>query len=137
MARQTISRGSVANDGTGDSLRVAAGKINDNFEELYVGRRLPIIAAVYVLEADDSGCELIFSHVDGCMLTVPAGLGATFRCKLVVTGSCTDSLLVMSSATLVQSHNDGIELPPKSIGELYATAADVFLLSGPVLEGSS
>ena len=35
MTRQTIDRGSVANDKTGDTLRVAAGKINDNFEELY------------------------------------------------------------------------------------------------------
>lgn len=35
MARQNINRGVTANDGTGDTLRVAAGKINDNFVELY------------------------------------------------------------------------------------------------------
>lgn len=35
MARQTIQRGSAANDGTGDSLRNAAQKINDNFKELW------------------------------------------------------------------------------------------------------
>lgn len=35
MARQNINRGASANDGTGDTLRVAAGKINDNFVELY------------------------------------------------------------------------------------------------------
>jgi hypothetical protein len=35
MARQNINKGTLANDGTGDTLRIAAGKINDNFGELY------------------------------------------------------------------------------------------------------
>ena len=35
MARQTINIGSSANDGTGDPLRTAFDKINDNFNELY------------------------------------------------------------------------------------------------------
>ena len=35
MARQNINRGTTANDGTGDTLRASAGKINDNFIELY------------------------------------------------------------------------------------------------------
>src|SRR6056300_1346226 len=35
MARQTINIGSSANDGTGDPLRTAFDKINDNFVELY------------------------------------------------------------------------------------------------------
>jgi len=35
MARQTLNRGTTANDGTGDTLRVAAQKINENFQELY------------------------------------------------------------------------------------------------------
>lgn len=36
MARQNINRGTIANDGTGDTLRTAAKKINDNFVELYL-----------------------------------------------------------------------------------------------------
>ena len=35
MAKQTINIGSSANDGTGDPLRTAFDKINDNFNELY------------------------------------------------------------------------------------------------------
>jgi len=35
MAKQTVSIGSSANDGTGDPLRTAFDKINDNFDELY------------------------------------------------------------------------------------------------------
>jgi len=35
MARQNLGTGSTANDGTGDTLRAAATKINSNFVELY------------------------------------------------------------------------------------------------------
>ncbi len=35
MARQNINKGTSANDGTGDTLRAAATKINGNFVELY------------------------------------------------------------------------------------------------------
>ena len=36
MAKQVIEIGSRANDGTGDSIRLGAQKINDNFTELYL-----------------------------------------------------------------------------------------------------
>ena len=36
MAKQIINIGSAANDGTGDPLRSAFDKINDNFNELYL-----------------------------------------------------------------------------------------------------
>ena len=35
MARQTINLGTGINTGTGDTLRVAMDKVNDNTEELY------------------------------------------------------------------------------------------------------
>ena len=35
MAKQTLNKGSSANDGTGDTLRAGAQKINENFTELY------------------------------------------------------------------------------------------------------
>lgn len=35
MAKQTINIGTVANDGTGDSVRAGGDKINDNFSEIY------------------------------------------------------------------------------------------------------
>ena len=36
MTKQTINLGSSANDGTGDPLRTAFTKINENFDELYI-----------------------------------------------------------------------------------------------------
>lgn len=35
MAKQSIGLGSVADDGTGDTLRIAGDKVNDNFDEIY------------------------------------------------------------------------------------------------------
>tara|TARA_S200000501_G_scaffold328279_1_gene328092 strand:+ start:41 stop:247 length:207 start_codon:yes stop_codon:yes gene_type:complete len=35
MAKQIIGIGTTANDNTGDDLRTAGDKINDNFTELY------------------------------------------------------------------------------------------------------
>ena len=37
MAKQTVNIGSAANDGTGDPLRTAFDKLNDNFDEVYAG----------------------------------------------------------------------------------------------------
>lgn len=49
MAKKIIGLGTTANDHAGDSLRVAGGKINDNFSEIYaaIGNgTLPGLAAV-------------------------------------------------------------------------------------------
>ena len=35
MAKQSLGIGSTANDGTGDTLRAASDKVNDNFAEIY------------------------------------------------------------------------------------------------------
>lgn len=50
MAQQTIDIGSAANDGTGDPLRTAFDKANDNFTELYdafstIGTSVPASAS--------------------------------------------------------------------------------------------
>ena len=50
MAKQTINIGTKANDGSGDTIRVAFGKTNNNFTELYstVGGHTPSIAALTI-----------------------------------------------------------------------------------------
>ena len=35
MTRQVLNRGTIANDGTGDTLRTASLKIEQNFQEIY------------------------------------------------------------------------------------------------------
>lgn len=52
MAKQTIGIGTAANDGTGDPLRTAFDKINDNFTELYaVAPQAAVFANPLVLDA--------------------------------------------------------------------------------------
>lgn len=58
MAQQTINIGTVANDGTGDPLRTAFDKVNDNFNELYSDDAGDVNSVngqtgVVVLDADD------------------------------------------------------------------------------------
>src|SRR6185369_8140187 len=42
MTQQTINIGTAANDGTGDPLRDAFDKVNDNFTELYAGAGITV-----------------------------------------------------------------------------------------------
>ena len=59
MAKQTIGIGTTANDGTGDTLRVAFDKANDNFDEVYAddfvtSARIADNAIINALMADDA-----------------------------------------------------------------------------------
>lgn len=53
MAKQTIGIGTLANDGTGDPLRTAGTKINENFSELYLAQT----ASVYVSKAGSDASD--------------------------------------------------------------------------------
>ena len=68
MARQNINRGTTANDGTGDTLRIAAGKINDNFVELYTllgGDSAQITQKVSLSDAGVNYAGLVYDTVLG------------------------------------------------------------------------
>lgn len=54
MAKQTLNLGTVANDGTGDTLRTGGDKINDNFDEVYT--KLDTIETGAT--ADQTGAEI-------------------------------------------------------------------------------
>ena len=70
MTQQTINIGSSANDGTGDPLRTAFDKINDNFNELY-----PVSGAGAGNNLSISGNSLISANVDGDIILDPNGTG--------------------------------------------------------------
>lgn len=71
MARQSIGIGTNVNDGTGDDLRTAMDKVNDNFEELYLrtgsdsittinfSDNSIIVADDLVLDTQDAGSVLV------------------------------------------------------------------------------
>jgi len=56
MAKQTINTGTIANDGTGDTLRTAGTKINANFTELY---NIVAGGGAGVSQLTDSGLDII------------------------------------------------------------------------------
>ena len=85
MARQAISTGTTANDGTGDNLRDGGVKINANFSELYtdiggdattlpgkrVLHRLTTVTANATLTLDYD--YYILNKATALALTLPAG----------------------------------------------------------------
>ena len=76
MAKLTINRGSLANDGTGDNLRDGANKINLNFDEIYaaIGDGSTVDGTIKI--ADDSSTVLTVS-ANGETVRVLGGTGIT------------------------------------------------------------
>ena len=60
MAQQTIDIGAAANDGTGDPLRDAYDKCNDNFTELYGMARTASAAAPASAGATGAAGQIAF-----------------------------------------------------------------------------
>lgn len=76
MARQNISTGSAANDGTGDTLRAASQKINETFVEIYkkFGGDSNILSPV--VSFDNTG---IIINLGNSYTLTAAGIPATDR----------------------------------------------------------
>lgn len=70
MAQQTVNIGGSANDGTGDPLRTAFDKINDNFTELYGATSAGPGQNVAI-----SGNKIISEDTDGDIELEPNGTG--------------------------------------------------------------
>ena len=68
MPRQVINIGIVANDGTGDSIRIAGQKINNNFEELYAETAVDSYISF-------DGNNIISNASNADINIVPAGTG--------------------------------------------------------------
>ena len=81
MAQQTINIGTTANDGTGDPLRTAFDKVNDNFTELY---------------SDDAGD--VNSIIAGTGISVDSATG-----DVTVTNASPDQTVVLTDGTGITS----------------------------------
>jgi len=96
MAQQTINIGAIANDNTGDTLRGAGQKINDNFDEIYAA--LPLVApSTWVPTLTDSGGGRTFAFTVNTARHTSIGFVSTFTVDLTinsVTGSATGELRV-------------------------------------------
>jgi len=94
MAQQTINIGAIANDNTGDTLRGAGQKINDNFDEIYAA--LPLLSpATWVPTLIDSGGGRTFAFTVNTARHTSIGFVTTFTADLTinsVSGSATGEL---------------------------------------------
>jgi len=97
MAKQTINIGTSANDGTGDPLRTAMDKTNDNFTELYNGAGGVADGAVTTAKLADDAVDSA-KITDGAIDTVHiaddqityAKMGAEFTTSATISASDVD-----------------------------------------------
>ena len=108
MAIQILGIGTVADDGTGDSLRIAGDKINDNFNEIYTtfgdGSTLTGVAITALNNATAN--ELVTVGATTTELDAEANLtfdGST----LAVTGNITATTITLSNDAGLLVPNDG------------------------------
>ncbi len=94
MAQQIINIGTIANDNSGDTLRGAGQKINDNFDEIYAA--LPLTApSTWVPVLTDSGGGRTFTYTVNTAQHTSIGFVTTFTADLTVnsvTGTATGQL---------------------------------------------
>ena len=110
MTRQILDIGSNANDGTGDTLRAAMDKVNDNFAELY-----SVTLENYITF---SGNNITATRSNDDINLVPAGTGSVTMNSLTIDGNIniTDNVIKTT-----QSNSD-LELQMSGTGSLRVDA---------------
>ena len=91
MAKQTVNLGSSANDGTGDPLRTAFTKINENFDELYG-------ASAFGQQVTISGNQITANESNADLVLSGSGTGGVVASAIRITGTS----LVSDDSTQIQ-----------------------------------
>ena len=92
MAQQTINIGATANDGTGDQLRTAFDKVNDNFVEIYTELGGTSLSNVKI-----SGNTISTDDTNGNLTLDPNGTGTI----ILANATTASSTLTVTGATTV------------------------------------
>jgi len=129
MAYQTVNIGSSANDGTGDQLRTAFDKINDNFSEVYAelgGTSLSNVSiTANTISTDDA---------NGSLTIAPNGSGTIILANAVSASSnvsVTGKLTVANAAAFSGPANTFVTFgaadatPSVATGNLFKTGGAV------------
>src|SRR5210317_592424 len=107
MAKQTINIGTTANDGTGETVRSAFDKTNDNFTELYNGAGGVTDDSVTFAKLEDrytalsalgSGTSFSLDFSVATTFTATASGNATFTFSNAVQGQVIDLIVTGSFA---------------------------------------
>lgn len=92
MAQQTINIGATANDGTGDQLRTAFDKVNDNFNEVYTE-----LGGTTLSNINISGNTISTDDTNGDLTLDPNGTGTI----ILANATTASSTLTVTGATTV------------------------------------
>ena len=145
MAIQTIGIGTVADDGTGDSLRAAGDKINDNFNEIYTalgdGSTLSSTAITALNSADENRLVTVGATTteldgeanltfNGSTLTVTGNITVPNDGDIGSVGA-TDAIQI-SSAGIVTFKDDILNKDGGTIGVASSTSAITIASTGIV-----
>jgi len=105
MAKLSINRGSVANDGTGDNLRAGANKVNLNFDEIYtaIGDGTNLSANIKVKD-DTSTVATI--NAKGDTLGILGGTGITSTVSGSNVTLAVDGTILTASGTTTLTNKD-------------------------------
>ena len=114
MAQQTLNIGSTANDGTGDTLRVAMDKVNDNFDEIYAS---PIISDFISI----TGNEIRANRSNDDLVLEPSGTGVVTAPAITVDGNINITDNVIKTTT----SNSDLILSPSGTGSVVISKADI------------
>ena len=136
MARQTINIGTNANDGTGDPLRTAFDKINDNFSELYADSDASTIlehdtAPKLSANLDVNNNQITTDVTNGNVSIQPNGTGNVTIAAIQVQGTS-----LSSSDSTVINVNDGLIVDgTATVSGALSSATSLALASGATVTG--
>jgi|DEB0MinimDraft_6_1074348.scaffolds.fasta_scaffold00001_82 hypothetical protein len=147
MAKQTINIGSIANDGTGSTLRAAGDLVNDNFNEIYTaigdGTTLTnILAAGYITSSstdtltNKSGNISQWTNDSGYLTSFSE---ANDLSSAVTWADVPDANITQSSVTQHQAAiNSGVSITESQISDLqsYITAGSTTALTNKTFDAN-
>lgn len=113
MAKQVINIGLLTNDGTGDTLRVGAQKINENFTELYT-----------FLGSSGGQLSVVSSITAGDGITVSSSSGSVLVSNKVATRTAVGGIKVGDTLTLSADGLVNYALPTASLTVAGAVKVD-------------
>ena len=146
MAQQTLNVGSNANDGTGDNLRVAMQKINENFTEVYNAPGITVDSLSFTgneISASRSNDDIVFKPAGAGGVSFPAiriddnnivGTRSNEDINLLPsgTGSVVFGAIKISGTTLSSDDSTTIDINDGLVVDGTATVTGTALFTGAV-----
>ena len=102
MTQQTINIGTVADDGTGDTLRNAFDKCNDNFDELYFNLVVPyrLVSGGTNVEIGSANANITMDVNGTANIAVFSTAGLDLDGRVIITGNLTTDHITGASLTV-------------------------------------